>query len=215
VAIVDPELTYSMPPAVTAVTGLDALTQLIEPFVSHLANPLTDALCREGIQRAGLSLRRAYENGRDDNARNDMALASLLGGLALANAKLGAVHGFAGPIGGMFSAPHGAVCARLLPYTMETNVQALQSRQPENPALQRYTEIARILTGSPTAAVQDGVQWVQSLCADLRIPGLATYGLTANDFPTVVNKSKNASSMKGNPIQLSEAELTHILEQAL
>ncbi len=215
VAIVDPELTYSMPPGVTAVTGLDALTQLIEPFVSHLANPLTDALCREGIQRAGHSLRRAYENGRDANARNDMALASLLGGLALANAKLGAVHGFAGPIGGMFSAPHGAVCARLLPYTMAANVQALQSRQPKNPALQRYTEIARILTESPSASVQDGVQWIQSLCADLQIPGLAIYGLTANDLPTVVNKSKNASSMKGNPIQLHEAELTQILEQAL
>ncbi|MCB9421981.1 MAG: iron-containing alcohol dehydrogenase [Ardenticatenaceae bacterium] len=215
VAIVDPELTYSMPPGVTAVTGLDALTQLIEPFVSHLANPLTDALCREGFQRAGQSLRRAYENGRDTNARNDMALASLLGGLALANAKLGAVHGFAGPIGGMFSAPHGAVCARLLPYTIEANVRALQSRQPENPALQRYTEIARILTGDPAATVQDGVQWIQSLCADLQIPGLATYGLTANDLPTVVNQSKNASSMKGNPIQLSEAELMHILEQAL
>jgi alcohol dehydrogenase class IV len=215
VAIVDPELTYSMPPSVTAVTGLDALTQLIEPFVSHLANPLTDALCREGIQRAGQSLRRAYENGRDFDARNDMALASLFGGLALANAKLGAVHGFAGPIGGMFSAPHGAVCARLLPYTMATNVQALQSRQPENPALQRYTEIARILTGNTSAPTQDGVQWIQSLCADLQIPGLAAYGLTTNDFPTVVNKSKNASSMKGNPIQLSEVELRHILEQAL
>jgi alcohol dehydrogenase class IV len=144
-----------------------------------------------------------------------MALASLLGGLALANAKLGAVHGFAGPLGGMFAAPHGAVCARLLPYTMAANVQALQSRQPENPALQRYTEIARILTGNPSAAVQDGLQWIQSLCADLQIPGLATYGLTTDDLPTVVNKSKNASSMKGNPIQLSEAELAHILEQAL
>jgi alcohol dehydrogenase class IV len=215
VAIVDPELTYSMPPGVTAVTGLDALTQVIEPFVSHLANPLTDALCREGIQRAGHSLRRAYGNGRDADARRDMALASLMGGLALANAKLGAVHGFAGSIGGMFAAPHGAVCARLLPYTMVANVQALQSRQPENPALPRYAEIARILTGDSSATVQDGVQWIQSLCADLQIPGLAAYGLTTDDLPTIVNKSKNASSMKGNPIQLSEAELTHILEQAL
>jgi alcohol dehydrogenase class IV len=215
IAIVDPELTYSMPPSITAVTGLDALTQLIEPYVSHLANPLTDALCREGIQQAGRSLRRAYENGSDKDSRNDMTLASLLGGLALANAKLGAVHGFAGPLGGMFSAPHGAVCARLLPYTMETNVQALKSRQPKNPALQRYAEIARILTGNPAATAQDGVHWIQSLCADLQIPGLSIYGLTTNDIPTVVDKSKNASSMKGNPIPLSEAELTHILQQAL
>ena len=214
-AIVDPELTYSMPPSITAVTGLDALTQVIEPFVSHLANPLTDALCREGIQRAGRSLRRAYENGSDHDARNDMALASLMGGLALANAKLGAVHGFAGPLGGMFFAPHGAVCARLLPYAIETNVRALQSRQPENPALQRYSEIARILTGNHDAIVQDGVEWIQSLCADLQIPGLSTYGLTTKDIPMVISQSKNASSMKGNPILLSEPELAHILEQAL
>ncbi|MBE2220346.1 MAG: iron-containing alcohol dehydrogenase [Anaerolineae bacterium] len=214
IAIVDPELTYSMPPSVTAVTGLDALTQVIEPYVTQAANPLTDALCREGIQRAGQSLRRAYENGSDHDARSDMALASLFGGLALANAKLGAVHGFAGVLGGMFSAPHGAVCARLLSYTTETNIKALQSRQPDNPALQRYTEIARILTGNPAATAQDGVYWIQSLCADLHIPGLSTYGLATNDIPTVVNKSKNASSMKGNPIPLSETELTHILQQA-
>ena len=215
VAIVDPELTYSMPPSITAVTGLDALTQLIEPYVSHLANPLTDALCREGIQRAGRSLRRAYENGSDHDARNDMALASLMGGLALANAKLGAVHGFAGSLGGMFSAPHGAVCARLLPYTIEANVKALLSRQPDNLALQRYTEIASILTGNHDAIVQDGVQWIQALCAELQIPGLSTYGLTTKDIPEIINKSKNASSMKGNPISLSEIELAHILEQSL
>jgi alcohol dehydrogenase class IV len=215
IAIVDPELTYSIPPMVTAVTGLDALTQVIEPYVSHLANPLTDALCREGIRRAGQSLRRAYENGSDHDARKDMALASLMGGLALANAKLGAVHGFAGPLGGMFSAPHGALCARLLPYTMATNIHALQTRQPENPALHRYTEIARILTGDASATVQDGVHWLQSLCTDLQIPGLTAYGITSNDFPSVIDKSKNASSMKGNPIQLTETELTYILEQAL
>lgn len=215
VAIIDPELTYSLPPEITAVTGLDALTQVIEPFVSHLANPLTDALCREGIQRAGRSLRRAWENGSDHEARYDMALASLFGGLALANAKLGVVHGFAGPLGGMFSAPHGAVCARLLPYAIETNVQALQSQQPNHPALTRYTEMACTLTNNPTATVWEGVQWIQALCADLQIPGLATYGLTMKDFTTVIDKSKNASSMKGNPIQLNEAELANILQQAL
>jgi alcohol dehydrogenase class IV len=114
-ALVDPELTASMPPAVTASTGLDALTQVMEPYVSNKANPLTDALCREGMRRAARSLRRAYEDGRDAAAREDMAQASLFGGLALANAKLGAVHGFAGPLGGMFPAPHGVVCARLVP----------------------------------------------------------------------------------------------------
>jgi alcohol dehydrogenase class IV len=149
VAVVDPELTHTTPPDVTAATGLDALTQCIEPFVSPRANPLTDALCREGMQRAARSLHRAYLDGQDAAAREDMALASLFGGLALANAGLGAVHGFAGPIGGMFPAPHGALCARLLPPVMRANLQAMQQRTPDSPALARYTEVARLLTGDP------------------------------------------------------------------
>ncbi len=157
VAIVDPELTLSMPPAVTAATGLDALTQCLEPFVSHLATPLTDGFCREGLARAARSLRRAYHHGSDVAARRDMALASLCGGLALANAKLGAVHGFAGPIGGMFDAPHGAVCARLLPLVMTANVRALEERSPNSPALVRYAEVAKIVTGDADASIADGV----------------------------------------------------------
>jgi len=125
-AVVDPVLTHSMPPSVTASTGLDALTQLLEVYVSCQANPLTDGICREGLGRAGRSLRRAYEDGKDSDARQDMALASLFSGLGLANAKLGAVHGFAGPLGGMYSAPHGVICARLLPFVMAANVQALR-----------------------------------------------------------------------------------------
>ena len=145
-ALVDPELTYDMPPAVTASTGLDALTQLIEPFVSRRANPLTDAFCQQGMTRAARSLPRAFRDGRDVQAREDMALASLCGGLALANAGLGTAHGFAGPVGGMFPAAHGAVCAALLPHVMSINVQALNARQPESEALGRYDEVARILT---------------------------------------------------------------------
>ncbi|MHC4559940.1 MAG: iron-containing alcohol dehydrogenase, partial [Planctomycetota bacterium] len=146
-AVVDPVLTHSMPPSITASTGLDALTQLMEAYVSNKANPLTDGICREGLKRAGRSLLRAYENSSNTAAREDMALASLFSGLALANAKLGAVHGFAGPLGGMICAPHGTICARLLPYVMETNVQALQNRKPDSPALARYDEIAQLLTG--------------------------------------------------------------------
>ena len=108
-AVVDPELTYDLPPAVTASTGLDALTQLIEPYVSSRANPMTDSLCVEGMRRAARSLPRVFADGRDAEARLDMSLASLFGGLALANAGLGAVHGFAAAIGGAFDAPHGAV----------------------------------------------------------------------------------------------------------
>ena len=214
-ALVDPELTYSMPPEVTASTGLDAFTQVMEPFVSKVANPLVDALCREALGRAARSLRRAFDHGDDPNAREDMSIVSLFGGLALANAKLGAVHGFAGPLGGMFEAPHGAICARLLPYVMMANMQALRNREPENPALERYAVIARILTRNEGVTADEGVAWVRQLCDALHVPPLVTYGLSEDDFPSVVQKASGASSMKGNPIQLTNQELTAVLAQAL
>ena len=212
-AVVDPELTHSMPPSVTASTGLDALTQLIEAYVSNKANPLTDSICREGVERAGRSLRRAYEDGSDRAAREDMALASLFSGLALANAKLGAVHGIAGPLGGMIPAPHGVICARLLPYVMEKNVQALQERAADSPALARYDEIARLLTGTAAARAAEGVAWVQGLCAALNVPPLAEFGLKEQDFPAVAAKSRKSSSMKGNPVTLTDDELIEILKK--
>ncbi len=214
VAVVDPELTYAMPPAVTASTGLDALTQVMEPYVSNQANPLTDALSQAGLRRAARSLRRAYQGG-DIAAREDMALASLCGGLALANAKLGAVHGFAGVLGGIYDVPHGVICARLLPYTMAVNVRALQMRAAASPALQRYADIAQILTGQPTATAADGVRWIHDICTDLAISPLAEFGLTETDFPTIIEKSQKASSMKGNPLPLTDDELVHILKQAM
>jgi alcohol dehydrogenase class IV len=213
-ALVDPELTYALPPAVTASTGMDALTQLIEPYVSRRSNPLTDGLCREGMARAARSLRRAYERGEDPSAREDMSTASLLGGLALANAGLGAVHGFAGPVGGLFHAPHGAVCATLLPPVMAVNVRAFKEREPGSPVLQRYDEIARILTGQASAAAQDGVRWVEELCQALDIPPLSSYGMSPADLPDLVEKSAAASSMKANPIQLTKEEMLEILQRA-
>jgi len=214
-ALVDPELTYSMPPSVTASTGLDALTQLIEVYVSNQANPLTDGICREGLIRAGRSLARAFEDGSDRAAREDMALASLFGGLGLANAKLGAVHGFAGPLGGMFPAPHGVICARLLPIVMEANVSALLDRSPGSPALAKFDDVARLLTGKSTATASDGVDWIQSLCSKLSVPSLADFGLTEADFPAAVEKAQRASSMKGNPIELTAAELLDVLCRAV
>ena len=214
-ALVDPELTHSLPPEVTASTGLDALTQVMEPYVSNRANPMTDALCREGMRRAARSLRQAYEQGDDAVAREDMALTSLFGGLALANAKLGAVHGFAGPIGGMFPGPHGAICARLLPHVMAVNVRALQERSPGSKALWRYDEIARILTGNDKATADGGVAWVQELCQALQVPSLASYGMTQADFPVLIEKASTASSMQGNPIELTPDEMREILAQAL
>lgn len=215
IALIDPLLTYSLPPAVVASTGLDAFTQVLEPFVSHKANPLTDAICREGMARAARSLHQAYQHGDDPAAREDMALVSLFGGLALANAGLGAAHGFAGPLGGMFPAPHGAVCARLLPFVMAMNVRTLQNRQPKSEALRRYDEIAGMLTGISEAVAADGVAWVQELCAALRVPSLSEYGMRPDDIPAVAEKAARSSSMKGNPVVLTPDELQEILSQAL
>ncbi len=215
VALVDPALTYSMPPALTASTGLDAFAQVLEPYVSLMANPLTDTLCREGLMRVAHSLRQAYRNGKDAEAREDMALVSLFGGLALANAKLGAVHGLAGVLGGMFDAPHGALCGRLLPFVMDANVKALQARDPDSLALERYDDVAVILTGEWDVEAADGVAWVQDLCKALGAPGLATYGVTAGVFADVIEKAMASSSMKGNPIELTTAELRGILMRAL
>jgi alcohol dehydrogenase class IV len=212
-AVIDPVLTYSMPPSITASTGLDALTQLMEAYVSNKANPLTDGMCREGLKRAGRSLRQAFEGGSNSAAREDMALASLFSGLALANAKLGAVHGLAGPLGGMISAPHGTVCARLLPYVMEANVQALKKLSPDAPALVRYGEIAQILNGIK-ATTMDGVDWVRNICLALKVPPLSEFGLKESDFSAVVAKSQKSSSMKGNPIPLTDNELMTILKKS-
>lgn len=215
IAVVDPELTVSMPPSVTAATGLDALTQLMEAYVSSAANPLTDSICRTGLTRGARSLRRAFADGEDREAREDLALASLLSGLALANAKLGAVHGFAGPLGGMFSAPHGAICARLLPLVMEANIEAIVERESKSPALGRYEEIARIVTQNRSATAALGVDWIRSLCHDLDVPGIAEYGISEEHIPQAVEKAQKASSMKGNPIELTPQELTQILLGAL
>jgi len=214
-AVVDPELTYGLPPAVTASTGLDALTQLIEPYVSSRANPMTDGVCVEGMRRAVRSLRAAFQDGSNRAAREDMAVASLFGGLALANAGLGAVHGFAGPIGGQFPAPHGAVCAALLPHVMEANLCALRQRAPESESLRRYDEVARLLTDSPTPAAEAAVEWVSKLVADLRIPRLGHYGIRPEHAVGLVQKAQEASSMKANPITLTPEELAGILNGAL
>jgi alcohol dehydrogenase class IV len=213
VAIVDPELTYAMPRTLTASTGLDALTQLIEPYLSVKANPMTDQFCVEGIRRAARALPRAWANGGDVEARRDMAWASLLGGMALANAGLGAVHGFAAPVGGMFPAPHGAICAAILPHAMRVNVDAIGERQPGK--LARFDEVARLLTGHPHAVAADAPLWLSELCARLEVPPLRTYGITMAEVPALVEKAAQSSSMKGNPLPLSEDELREILTAAL
>ena len=214
-AVIDPDLVRGAPPAVIAASGLDALTQLIEPYTGARPNPVTDALCLEGIRRAGRALRPLYRDSENAVAREDMALAALLSGIALANSSLGAVHGFAAPLGGSFDAPHGAVCARLLPIVMAANLKALQARQPDSPVIGRYQTVARLLTGDDSASAADGAPWVADLCAELAIPPLATYAISASDLPDLVAAARQASSMKGNPIALTDDELASILEAAL
>jgi alcohol dehydrogenase class IV len=214
-AIVDPELTFDLPPALTASTGLDALTQVIEPYVSRRANPVTDAWCVDGMRRAATALVRACHDGRDREAREQMSLTSLYGGLALANAALGAVHGFAGPIGGMFDAPHGAICAALLPHVVAGNIRALDARATDRTVRSRFDEIGRLLTGRPGADAEDGVRWLLALVAELQIPPLRHYGVTSDHVDAIVDQSTRASSMKGNPIDLTRDELAAILSAAI
>jgi alcohol dehydrogenase class IV len=214
IALVDPELTYGLPPSITVSTGLDALTQLIEPYVSARSNPLADAFCVEGIGRVAGALRRAYHDGADSKARCDMSLASLLGGLALANAGLGVVHGFAAPLGGSGKAPHGALCAALLPHGMAANVTALRARAPQHPALERYTIIAGMLTGRNEASPEEGIDWVRALCTGLNVPALRAWGIAEADLPAVAEKAMHASSMKANPIPLSAEELLAVVTAA-
>jgi alcohol dehydrogenase class IV len=181
VALVDPELTYSMPKDIAGYTGMDALTQVIEPFVSNAANPLTDAFCREGIEHGARSIRYVHDS-YDHLSRHYMALTSLLGGLALANAKLGAVHGFAGVLGGMYGAPHGALCAALLPHVMEVNIRALLTRNDTSGfLLMRYTQISHTLAGRDREHSRDaalrGVEWIRETVNLLEIPPLRSYGV--------------------------------------
>ncbi|HVW07725.1 MAG TPA: iron-containing alcohol dehydrogenase [Bryobacteraceae bacterium] len=208
IAIIDPQLTLGLPPAITASTGLDALTQLIEPYVSARANPMTDALCLDGLRAVKRSLAPAFRNGADAAARAGMSYASLLGGLSLANAGLGIVHGFAAPIGGMFEAPHGAVCAAILPHGMAANIRA-------GAAPERYREIAAILTGSAQASAQDGVTWVFDLVRELGVPSLAKYGISLAHVDDIVAKAATASSMKANPVQLPADEMKRVLEESI
>jgi alcohol dehydrogenase class IV len=214
-AIIDPDLTLDLPESITASTGLDTLTQLIEPYVSNRANPMTDLFCIEGLKRASQALPQAFRNGRDRNARESMSFASLLSGLALANAGLGVVHGFAAPLGGMLEAPHGALCAAVLPYGMAMNIRALRERVPGSDALARYAEIAGILTGSAHAEPEDGAAWLRKLCKQLAIPPLHSYGLHSEQIPQLAEQALRASSMKANPIKLTMEESMEIARLAL
>ncbi len=209
-AVIDPELTLACPPAVTAAAGMDALTQCLEPYVSRKANPVTDAWAQAGLRAAGRSIRAAYADGSDLTARTGMSLCSLMGGLALANAKLGAVHGFAGVLGGMTGAAHGAICAALLAPVCATNLAAGDAA-----VRRRFTDIAGWLTGRDDATAQDGIAWIERTVALLGIPGLGALGLAEGDIRQAAETSARASSMAGNPVTLTPDALVAVLRAAL
>jgi alcohol dehydrogenase class IV len=214
-ALVDPFLTVGLPAPLTAATGLDALTQLLEAFVSVRANPMTDILCRHSLPRVASALPRAFEDGTFLEARKDLALGALHSGMALANAGLGAVHGLAGPLGGRCGAPHGALCAALLAPVTAANIQALRQRDPECPSLERYAEVSRCLGAETGETPEALVGSLQRLVSRLGIPGLTHWGVTTADLGDLIRKAQDSSSMKGNPIRLTDSELHGVLHEAL
>lgn len=232
-ALVDPVLTWDLPPDQTASSGLDALTQLIEAFVCNAPNPLVDALCRDGISRAARSLRAAWvsacDRSREDrvaddqaspqteaeaSARRDMAMAALLSGQALANAKLGVVHGLAGPLGGYLNAPHGVLCAAILPPAFEENVQAAMLEHGRPDLAARFDEVGQLLLGRREADARDAGVWLRDVVQELEIPGLRHWGLRPEDYPEILPMARRSGSMAGNPVILGDAALERILESA-
>ncbi|MDQ8185197.1 iron-containing alcohol dehydrogenase [Pelagicoccus sp. SDUM812002] len=214
-AVVDPELTYKLPPEIAAYTGMDALIQCLEAYLSKFSNPLTDGIAREGLRLAARSIRSACKEELDTEAKSDLCAASLCGGIALANAKLGSIHGFAGPLGGMIPAPHGAICASLLISCFSANLRAFDTRDKDNPSRAKMDDVATLLTGNPQAKASYALAWFESLCNDLPLKSLGELGLEHSQIEEAARKSAKSSSMKGNPIELTKFELVEILEAAL
>jgi alcohol dehydrogenase class IV len=216
VAIVDPDLLAGVPAQTIAASGMDALAQVIEPFLSRRANPFSDALARDGIRRSARSLRRAYVEGMiSGEVRQDLAVTSLFGGLCLANAGLGAVHGLAAALGARLSAPHGAVCAATLAAAVTVNRRALREREPASPALARMEELGALLTGDSAAGAAAAIGWLAELTHDLQVPGLRTYGLGLSEIGEIVTAAQRASSMRANPLDLTDGEIAEIVQRSL
>jgi alcohol dehydrogenase class IV len=214
IALIDPELTYRLSPETTATTGMDALTQVIEAYMSNSANPISDAYAIEGIRRGAESVLKAFQHGRDEEARENMVLTALFSGIALSQAGLGAVHGFAGVIGGLTDAPHGAICACLLSSVLRANFEEINKKIDDNDSLIRFSKISQILTGTSAASPQSAIQWIRDLCKKLEIKGLSSLGVKMEDFDSIVQKAVVSSSMKKNPVILSEDALHRILNES-
>jgi alcohol dehydrogenase class IV len=221
VALVDPELGITVPPTTTASSGMDALCQLIESYTSTGASPMTDALAIQGIPVAAQCLPKAFRNGADLDAREGMALAALLSGITLTNAGLGAVHGFAAALGANFPVPHGTVCAALLPHVIAANIRALRAQDSADGAraLSRYATIGRNLPGYESAAdaeAMDGcVRFTSSLAWEMNIPPLKQFGIRPDDVPEMAALARKSSSMRYNPVVLSDESLAGVLIAAI
>ena len=216
VALIDPELLESCPKAQIAANGMDALTQLLESFVSLKSNPFTDALACSGLKRVLVHLLPWYEG--DARSASHMAYASLLSGVCLAQTGLGSVHGLAQPLGSFFPIPHGVVCGTLLASATRINVVAMRERDPLNPALLKYAMIGRMLPGASGYDDADAIQTLISTLADwthrLSIPNLAQLGVSESEIPKIIQHSRG-SSMKTNPIVLRDDEINLLLQERL
>jgi len=219
VAIVDPRLGAPVRAEITARAGADALCQLIESYTSNRAQPITDALGARGMALAARSLLKAYRDGSDLDAREDMAMAALLGGITLTNAGLGAVHGFAAPLGANFPVPHGTVCGTLLPHVMRANIAALRRESPEHAALSRYAAVGRALTGrrglGDAEAIDAGLTFVEELIGGLGLPALGEFGLAHDRVGQMVELAARSSSIRYNPVKLSDDILAEVLTAAM
>jgi len=221
VALVDPELGLKVPPEITARCGMDALCQLIESYTSTGASPVSDALALRGIGVAARCLPQAYRDGQDLDAREGMALAALLSGITLTSAGLGAVHGFAAPLGANFPVPHGTVCAALLPHIIRANVNALrwQIAAAESPALARYANIGRQLPEYEHAADDKAIDaclgFTADLVRELNIPPLKQFGLLPSHVPEMVALARQTSSIRFNPAVLGDDALAAALTAAI
>jgi len=228
VAILDPELLRSCPPELIAANGMDALTQLLESYLSTRANPVSDGLALRGLGAARDGLLAWHEMavaglggaGVSDAARAEMSTAALCSGICLAQTGLGAVHGVASPLGALFPIPHGAACGATLAAATRVNVAALEQREPGGVALGRYAELGRLLAGGGPAILADAearaalVQLLEDWHARLAVPRLSAFGITEADIPAIVADSRG-SSMKTNPIVLTDAEIATILRESL
>jgi len=218
-AVVDPELLASCSRETIAASGMDAVTQLIESYVSPRAGPFIDALAQDGLRAARTALPVWHAGGEGTAAaRSAMAYAALLSGVCLSQAGLGAVHGLASPLGALFPIPHGVVCGTLLAATTRVNIEAMRAREPANPALAKYARVGSILADAGNSPREEACDVLVRVLAEwterMALPRLGAYGVRSQHLAAVVGESR-PGSMRTNPVVLSDAELRGILEGRL